>query len=537
MAQAEAQIARNETNSWMVRDPGFAACLILAVAFLLRLWIAYGTFLNPDEALHYRVANKASLELAYEASLTTAHPPLLVLFLYFWRKLGVSELWLRFPSVLAGTLFCWIFHMWLSRRFDRQTGFIGLIFASFLPPLIALSAEVRQYAFLLLFMSAAMHLLEVALDGNSVPCMLVSMACVYLAMLTHYSALLFTAALGIYALWRILERWPKTGVVFAWAAGQVGAVAIFGFLYATHIYRWKANGGATATIEGWMRNSFYHSGRDNLLLFVIARTFGVFQYVFGQLAVGDVACLLFVAGILFLVRKQQAHAIAAFLALPFLLACATAIAGLYPYGGTRHSSFLAPFAIAGVSLMLSSMRSRYLSGATLSLVIVLLATTFGKPHRPYMLREDQSRERMDAAISAIHTQTPTGAVIFMDPQTSLQLGHYLCEQKLTPRDTSIAGFESYRCGGYHVITPSGNVMIFDPPTFLQQWNQMIRSFTLSNGEKVWVVQAGWDVALARDLSKLTEFRYLAPQWFGRNISMFDLTVGQPLPSVAEGQNQ
>jgi len=142
------------------------AWLVLAIAFLLRLWTASGTFLNPDEALHYRVANKASLLLAYKFSLTTAHPPLLILFLYFWRKLGVSELTLRFPSIVAGTAFCWILYKWLSVRFDRKVGWIALIFASFLPPLIALSAEVRQYAFLLLFIAAANCLLDRALDKN-----------------------------------------------------------------------------------------------------------------------------------------------------------------------------------------------------------------------------------------------------------------------------------------------------------------------------------------------------------------------------------
>jgi predicted membrane-bound mannosyltransferase len=172
------------------------AGLILAIAFLLRLWTAYGTFLNPDEALHYRVANKASLWIAYQFSLTTAHPPLLILFLYFWRKIGVSELWLRLPSIVAGSAFCWVFFRWLSTRFDRNTGWIGLIFASFLPPLVALSAEVRQYVFLLLFMAAATYLLEAAIDDDRVSSMLLCQLCIYLAMLTHYSALLFTAALA-----------------------------------------------------------------------------------------------------------------------------------------------------------------------------------------------------------------------------------------------------------------------------------------------------------------------------------------------------
>jgi 4-amino-4-deoxy-L-arabinose transferase-like glycosyltransferase len=507
-------------------DSDFGACIILLLAFLLRLWTAYGTFLNPDEALHYRVANKASLWIAYQFSLTTAHPPLLILFLYFWRKIGVSELALRFPSIIAGTAFCWILYKWLSTRFDRNTGWIGLIFASFLPPLVALSAELRQYAFLLLFIVAATYLLDLAFDRDSATSMLLCQICIYLAMLTHYSALLFTAALGIYALLRILKHRPKTNVVFPWLIGQLAAVALFVFLYSTHISQLKANGAANSTIEGWMRNSFYHRGQDNVLLFIVARTFGVFQFVFGQLAVGDVALLLFAAGVVLLIRKKPSNsALATLLVLPFVLACGASISGLYPYGGTRHSAFLALFAITGVSFLLAKIRWRAITGRTLALVIVLLSTAFGSPHRPYMRREDQNRANMNAAINAFHQQAPPNSVIFVDPQTSLQLGHYLCEQKLTPRDTSTAGFESYYCGGYHVITPASNDMIFDSIMFLRKWDQMVRAFQLKEGEAVYVAQAGWDVHLAQDLPKLGGFQDLKTQSFGRNISLFKLIVG------------
>src|ERR1700719_4417526 len=87
-----------------------AAIAVTLLGFLARLWTASGTFLNPDEALHFRLANQPSLALSYKASLTAAHPPLYILLLHFWRVLGVSELWLRLPSVLAGTVFCWIFY-------------------------------------------------------------------------------------------------------------------------------------------------------------------------------------------------------------------------------------------------------------------------------------------------------------------------------------------------------------------------------------------------------------------------------------------
>ena len=519
-------------SAWDIFHSGRGAWIILAVAFLLRLWTAHGTFLNPDEALHYRVANKASLLLAYNFSLTTAHPPLLILFLYFWRKIGVSELVLRFPSIVAGTAFCWIFYKWVSARFGKEAGWVTLIFVSFLPPLVALSAEVRQYAFLLFFMAAGMYLLDLALASNSLPCLLLSMACVYLAMLVHYSALLFAASLGFYALLRILKRRPAIRVMAAWVIGQLGAAGLFVFLYVSHISTLKANGAAHSTIEGWMRNSFYHRGQDNLLLFITARTFGVFQFVFGQLAMGDVGLLLFAAGVVMLVRKRIAPqsdstGLATFLVVPFVLTCIAAVIGLYPYGGTRHSAFLALFAIAGVSLALSNVRIRGVSGHTLALAIVLIATSFGSPHRPYMRREDQSRGLMDSAISTIHEQVGTGAVIFVDPQTSLQLGHYLCEQKLTPRDTAIAGFESYYCGGYHVITPANNVMIFDSSTFLREWDAMVRAFALKQGEPVYVAQAGWDIHLAQDLRQLSGFEDLKSQWFGRNISFFKLVVNQP----------
>ena len=60
-------------------------------------------------------AYKPSLVEAYRSSLNLAHPPLLILLLNMWRRLGTSELFLRLPSVVAGTIFCWIFFRWLTR--------------------------------------------------------------------------------------------------------------------------------------------------------------------------------------------------------------------------------------------------------------------------------------------------------------------------------------------------------------------------------------------------------------------------------------
>ena len=59
---------------------------MLLLAFLLRLWKSSGTFLNLDEAMHFLAANKPSLAEAYRASLSLAHPPLLILLLNIWSN-------------------------------------------------------------------------------------------------------------------------------------------------------------------------------------------------------------------------------------------------------------------------------------------------------------------------------------------------------------------------------------------------------------------------------------------------------------------
>jgi len=153
--------------------------LVLIAGFGARLIQAKEYFLNPDEALHYLSASQPSVDLAYKAALTNAHPPLLILVLYYWRSLGQSELMLRLPSVLAGTACCWLAYLWLKEVTDRSTAFMGLLLLSFAPSLIGLSAEVRQYAVLLFFIAGCLYLSERAIRENSRPLMVLFSLCLY----------------------------------------------------------------------------------------------------------------------------------------------------------------------------------------------------------------------------------------------------------------------------------------------------------------------------------------------------------------------
>jgi hypothetical protein len=526
-------------------DAGLISGFVLLVAFLLRLWKGSGTFLNLDEAMHFLAANKSTLAEAYRASLDLAHPPLLILLLQVWRRLGTSELFLRLPSVIAGTVFCRIFFRWLSRLLGSTVGWIGFLLVSALPVFVELSSEIRQYSLLLCFMMAAAYMLELALDENSAGKMIASFLFLYLAMLTHFSALLFAGAVGAYSLWRLAAARGLRQVLAIWIVGEAGVLGLFGFLYRVQIS--KLQGGTSAQhMQALLANSYFHRGSDHLLGFTFARTFGVLQYTFGQLVVGDVAGLLFVAGIVILLdgaepnkadattnapapRAATPRQLALLLTLPFVINAAAAIVDLYPYGGTRHSAFLIPFAVAGVSLTISRLnRRRLLPALGVAVLLVAVCQLFGEPHRPYMRREDQRRSNMMQALDAIQRNLSSDDVLFVDFQTNFLLRFYLCPEVI-PVALASGEFRTYTCGGHRVISTTSETNVFTADSFPGRWNEMVKTYNLNPGQTVWIFQAGWDIALARELKeKIPRLHDLKSESFGRNISLFKLTVGQPM---------
>jgi uncharacterized membrane protein len=522
------------------------AAVILAAGFVIRLRAAWGIFLDPDEALHFFEANKNSLVLAYRASLIISHPPLLVLVLHYWRALGTSEIVLRFPSIIAGTVFCWVGFKWMTILFGRAAGWIGFVFLAFLPPMIALSTEVRQYALLLVFATSAAYLLERALADNSTKLMGLSLFCLYLALLSHYSAFLFAAAIGIYTVVRMAMQRPPVKIIAIWIAGQVFGLGIGVFLYVTHLRKLgQLYGGAQAT-KGWMggaylHNSYFDASRSNLLVFVLARTGGVFQYVFGQLVIGDLAYPLFVVGIVFLVRRKfvtgkfgvDSRILGTFLLLPFALNCVVALAGRYPYGGTRHSSFLVIFALAGVSVFLAKVTGQRVGrGVAVAIVLVAGCNALATHHQPYMFPADQSTAQMAGLINFMHRHISPVDAIFVDNQTGILLGHYLCQTKPFDLDRSEPRFRNFQCEDYRVIATGGEDFRFTAESFFRRFNEMVPKYGLKTGQTVWIVQAGWNIDLIQELAKYPEFRGLKTQSFGKNISVFEMQVGQAMPGVS-----
>ena len=522
-------------DSLLERHPRLWLMSLLVAGFLVRIWHASGTYLHPDEALHFFIANKTSWAEMYRASRSLSHPPLLIFLLYLWKSLGTSELVLRIPSIIAGTAFCWLTFKWLGKVFPQSVAWTGFVFVLFLPSSIDLSTEIRQYALLLAFCMGSAYLLELAFEKDSAACMLGSGICLWLAICSHYSSFLFASVLGLYAIARLVRRQPALRVIAAWEAGQVIAFGLAYFFYVTHIVTLgQSYGGGDAT-DGWMAGSYlakayYAPGEINPLVFVLARTGSVFQYLFGQAVIGDLAFLLFIAGVVLALRKPSVltrFQCSVLLLLPFALNCAAALLRLYPYGGTRHSAFLIPFALAGVSVAASRLLKSSLALATVAALLVALACNLFPSHRENIAKNHRLSD-MTAALKFIHEQVPASGPIFADYQTSLMLNYYLCEHRPVAMNRSVSGFLMYECGGRRVIATDWNTDIFTAVSFGRVWPQMLSRFQLPRDSPVRVTQMGPPASLSSELVRVGTS--ISGHAFGRYIHIFDLKAGTALPA-------
>jgi hypothetical protein len=511
-------------------NPDLIPISLVLVGFLLRLTLACFTFLNPDEILHYLLSDQASLAVAYKASLTTAHPPLLILLLYYWRLLGRSEWILRLPSVLGGTGFCWMMFLWLKKVANRSTSLAGLVLLLFSPSLIHLSSEVRQYSILLCFSASALYFLECALFKSSACMMLLSFIALYLALLTHYSALLFALTIAIYALFR-MHHATSARVAIPWIIGQLVALALCVFLYATHISRLKSTGLSQEIADTWLRTSIYHPGHDHLVGFVFRTTIRLFHFLFSQGAFGVLGFLCFlvaVAGLWIGDRrfpqapgKPSSRQIGLLLVLPFVINCSLALAGLYPYGGTRHNAVLAGFAMSGIAIGFTRWadHGRWAKLLALGLALVV-CNLFPNPTGAYIQPKNQSKKLMAEAIQFVRQQIPPGSMLITDNGGGLSLSYYLCHQRVVQYEHPFQPFLQSNCGGFQVITPAPNFAALPDRSTPGAIESFLRE---TPAAQVWFFQAGWIVDKVHNpQTRLQQIGCDSPREFGQNILLCQL---------------
>jgi hypothetical protein len=498
----------------------------LIAAFALRWLAARDTYLNPDEALHYLLINQSSLAAAYKASLTNAHPPLYFVLLYYWRFVGNSETMLRLPSILAGTGACWMAFRWIAMVLGKTAGLTALLLLTFSPALILISAEVRAYSLLLLWMTAALYFLERALRDRRVSSIVYYSLFLYLAILTHYSALWFVLAAGIYTLVRLGALSSRLRIV--WALFQVGAAAIYAWLYVAHISKLRGSPMENTAITGWLRGLYFQHGQMSAASFLRSASLGLFEFLSSSHA-GGLVLLLFIAGLLWLVtvgflkKRLDLAAFGLFLLLPFVLNFGGSLLDVYPYGGTRHCVYLVLFATAGVSFVVANAVHQKL--LPVLLLAALITPYWHRRHPPdpqAMNPKEQRKVLMTDALDYVHAAVPPEQPLFTDYQASILLAYYLGRNQPPPPAVECAGATETRYGPYRVVaTGDWSATATEMVTSLNRWRSMCSA---TPTDSFWVFDAGWGLNLLDDMQAAAPQSVSQARRYGETVSLFNLRL-------------
>jgi dolichyl-phosphate-mannose-protein mannosyltransferase len=517
---------------WLREHLEALAVAVTVAAFGLRVYAATRNYLNPDEALHYLIINQPSVWLTYKAGLTNAHPPLIYLVLHFWRWLGRSELMLRMPSVLSGTAACWFGFKWVKIVAGEAASLIALVFLAFSPGMVVLSAELRAYGLLLGCMTAALYFLARAFETKSAGQVWLFSLFLCLSILSHYSALFFTVAVGVYALARFGDGRQPRNVVAAWGAGQAGALALYGFLYVTHVSKL---GNSIAVWSTLFARAYFPTAGTDIFGFTGGNTLNIFSFFFSERIVVWVLLLSFVAGVTTLFAGDLGASrrnfrggghLGILLLLPFLAVWGASLAGVYPYVGSRHTGFLAPFAIAGAAYFLSVVSRQQLS-AGLLIAGLLMGLSHGgeKPAELIVSGGDDSPRAMSDAVHYMEAAIPSGSTILVDFQSSLPLTYYFCgPNTLVPFQVFVGDYFDFQCNGDSIV--SLHNWKAAAPGFPDQFEKMARAHSLKPGDHVWFYQTGWGEPLDVKLDRQgPSFRCLSPRHFGSATVIIPFIVG------------
>jgi hypothetical protein len=534
MIASEKSIAPN--GRWQ-RLATAAPLLLILTGLMVRLIGAHSKFLNADEAMHYLLAMQPTLADAYGASLGTAHPPLLIIFLHYWQMLSRTEFFLRLPSVIAGTAAGWFLYAWLRDVADGTTALVAMSLILFSPALIYTSAEVRQYALLLCFMAATLYLLDRAFISGSPGVMLTSAITLYLALLTHYAAMIFALSIAMYGLVRIADIRPKPLLVAAWGVTQAGCAGIAAVLWKTHISIIRHRALTQDVAQSYLKSSLFRPGQENVFAFLAKSNLRLFHFLFSQGAVSVLGMLLFVAGIVELLRdgdcdeptgRPSSRQLGVLLLLPFLINGGAALIGAYPYGGTRHDSYLAIFAMPAIAFAVVRWRPSLGWARPLAIAIALAICNFAvAPAGSYIRPENQKKEYMRDAVAYLRGSAASGSVILTDYESGLLLSYYVCGTDITHSGELTEYFYVSPCGEYESASLIPRLWVFRADTFPVQAQGFVKNEPAPlRGRQVWLFQAGFIVDQEPEFQALLgRYGCGSPRRFGANIVVCRIELG------------
>lgn len=179
---------------------------LTVAAFLLRLR-GMDQSLFGDELFTYAVASQPSLgDVVAALQRTENNPPLFYALAWAASQLGDPAVWMRLPSLIAGTAVVPVMYLLGRRTVGGTAALLATAFIAISPFAIFYSNEGRAYATLIFFVTLSTLVLLVALERGAWRWWIAYGVCAALVLYTHYTGLFPLGAQALWALWTHRER-------------------------------------------------------------------------------------------------------------------------------------------------------------------------------------------------------------------------------------------------------------------------------------------------------------------------------------------
>lgn len=357
------------------RHGRLAVLAVAMVGLVLRAREISEYWLNADEGIYYSTLTHPTFGAFWAEVTANAHPPVFYLLLRGLGYLTWDFVLLRWAPVLFGVAAIWAF--WLAGRELGGPGVRGVVagvlaatWLALSPDAVALSQVLRPYSLVVLLLAGSLVALLRYRSRPERRTLVVYTGLLSLGMLTHYSAALalgaFTLLIGHAVLTRRLDGPELRNLL---AAHAVPAI-LFLALYVIHVSRtldsplMEEAFGAGGWLDYWLVGSPATAWRS----LVTFQTFHVPQF----LRVRTVILLVVAVGVSLLRRDGT---VAVLVAGALGLALVASVLGLYPFGPTRHNSWLTVFTMPAlawlVATLLVARPRRALAGGVVLLLIMV----------------------------------------------------------------------------------------------------------------------------------------------------------------------
>ncbi len=410
------------------------ALLVIGLGFALRVRPIREFWNSADEGIYYHAAHAPPETLQTLIAVNT-HPPLYYYLLRFISADGAEFFWLRVPALLFGTLAIAAIYRVGRRLNGARCGLIAALLLALSPGAIALSQVARPYALELLLLIGALGSLLRYFDQRGRRNLFAYTACMLGAGLVHYSAFLVLGGFCLVLAVAAAARWFKRRELRDLSVAQLPPVAAGAALYWLHVRALLESPVHTDALGS--RLGVYFTSQPAALW---QNFHGVFDYLAGN-AFATVGVVAFLVSLVACLRERR-FALDGICLAALAVAIGASAASLYPFGGIRHSAYLAPFLALPIAVAGGVAFSR---GPRVAVSALLVLAVVGVARLPAVLAPADTAKNIaagdlqipSAEVASIRESLDrlreTPGIVFMDLSTLYTLLPLMGDEALRAR--------------------------------------------------------------------------------------------------------